>query len=373
MHEQNSIIKRKNLSKLESTEYNLESLISERGSYFSQLGIVLTEKCNIKCRHCIFSCLPSQKMELGWSVIERLIKEAAALGNIKNISFTGGEPFLELDTLVNAVRLCKRLGLKASVVTNGFWATSLNEAKSTLEKLDGLILLNVSTDTFHQEFVPIDRIHNTILSCNELGIDCYIRVCYLNDPVSEIESIKKQLSKVEGLYKISSQPVVPSGRAASQIDIDSIYSYDPIGVFCISVNKPLIISNGDVAACCGPVVSWLGDHPLKLGNIHNQSLEEIRNAADLNPIVQVLRLWGPGELVQLVQKEADEKGYSFTPPLRDDIQDLCSLCKYIVADPNHVKMLRCAVENSEIWHEIAVGRLLEFGEISMFLEEKELD
>jgi organic radical activating enzyme len=366
---QTSLSQRKNLSTLGSKK-NRKDLMDDRKNYFSEFGIILTEKCNIKCKHCIFNCHPDTKTELNWLVIERIIKEAAATKSITNINFTGGEPFLELDTLVNAVNLCNTLGLKSSVVTNGFWAVSENVAKHILKKLNGLVVLNVSTDSFHQEFISIDRIRNVILSGYELGIDIYVRISYLNDPVSEIEYIKKQLIQVEGLYKISQQPVVSIGRAASNIDKNSIFSYDPTGIFCRGIDTPLIVSNGDVLACCSHVLSDLDDHPLLLGNIYNQSLEEIKNAADINPVIHALRLWGPSELVHLVQEQAKKDGCLFIPPLKDEVHNLCSLCKYIVNNQNYIKMLMHAIQDPDVLHEIAVGRLMELGEVSMILKEK---
>jgi MoaA/NifB/PqqE/SkfB family radical SAM enzyme len=359
---------RKNISTLESKR-SRKDLMEKRENYFSQLGIILTGKCNIRCRHCMYNCQPDTKMELGWLVIERLIKEASAIENITQIHFTGGEPFLELDTLFKAVNLCKLLGLKVSVVTNGYWAVSVNVAKQILEKLDGLTLLEVSTDSFHQEFVSIDRIRNVILACNELGINKCVRVSFLNDPVSEIENIKKHLSPVEGLYELSQQPVLPIGRAASHINLDLIFSYDPKGVFCRGADFPLIISNGNVSACCGPSVSWLGDHPLLLGNIFKQGLKEISDAADLNPIIHILRLWGPSELVNLVKEQSEKDCCFFTPPMLDEIQNICSLCKFIIANPKYSRLLQRAILNPVVVYELAVRRMIELGEISMILKE----
>jgi hypothetical protein len=362
---------RKNISDLKST--NREKQMINRGAYFSNFCIELTKKCNIRCRHCILDAQETHNMELGWPVIKRLIKEAAVLGDIKEIGFVGGEPFLELDTLINAVNLCKMLGMKASVVTNGSWAFSEEKAKKILEKLRGLTTLCVSTDTFHQEFVSIDRIRNVILSCHELGIDCDVYFCHLNDPVSEIEALKKQLAGVEGLYNLKHQPVVFLGRAATQIDINSLYSYDTRGQFCYSVDNPLVNSNGNVVACCGGAVIWPGNHPLQLGNIHYQTLDEIRKAADLNPIIHALRLWGPNELVHLVQKQVEREGYSFNQPPMDEIWNLCLLCKYIVANLDHAELLRRVAKDPEVYHNIAAVRLIELAEISMLLEEGNLD
>lgn len=109
--------------------------------------------------------------------------------------FTGGEAFLEYDILVENIALCEELGLEQSVITNGFWALDSHITKQKLKKLKGLRTVNVSTDFFHQEFVPVDRIRNIILSCHELGIECIVRISYLNDPASEIGNSELLLPK----------------------------------------------------------------------------------------------------------------------------------------------------------------------------------
>ncbi|MDD4132711.1 MAG: radical SAM protein, partial [Methanocorpusculum sp.] len=114
-------------------------------TYFSNICIDLTERCNIRCRHCILDVNEPGKPP-GWAVIERLITEAADLQEIQEIAFVGGEPFLEYQTLVKSVALCRRKGLRSSVVTNGYWAKNATAANKMLGELDGLTTLSVSTD-----------------------------------------------------------------------------------------------------------------------------------------------------------------------------------------------------------------------------------
>lgn len=307
--------------------------------------------------------------ELGWPVIRRLIGEAAALGDIKEIGFVGGEPFLELDTLMRAVKLCSASGLRASVVTNGFWADNVQNAENILEKLRGLTNLSVSTDSFHQEFIPVDRIRAVISACRTWEIDCDVYLSHLNDPVLEATRIKEQLAGMEGLYTLKMQPVISLGRAAMQIDKNSLYTYDPHGMCCPCVDSPMVSSNGNVVACCGGATVWPSPHPLILGNIHRQTLGEIRRTAILNPVVHILRLRGPGELVRLVRNKAEKEGNGFVPPPSGEIRDICSLCNYIVTDPNYAGLLQRAVWEPEAYHEIAAACLMECAEIALLREE----
>jgi hypothetical protein len=336
-------------------------------SFFSSIEIVVTSRCNIKCRHCIYDCQPFSTEQLSKSAIKNLIKQAAKLDSLRSVIFTGGEAFLEYDSLVENIALCEDLGLESSVVTNGFWALDSQIANKKLKKLKGLRILNISTDSFHQEFVPVDRIRNIIKSCHELGVECIVRVSYLNDPASEIGIIKKQLTGLEGLYTISAMPVAPFGRAATLIDTLLIYEYDPNGIPCCGADCPVIDSNGDAKFCPGGLFSHPGNSLLKVGNILDETLETIKKSANLNPIVQMLRLRGPSGLARLIRNQAIKEGIPFLFQM-EEVRDLCSLCKYVITDPDNAKLLQRAVKNPEVHQEIALARFHEFGEISIFYE-----
>ncbi len=51
-----------------------------------------------------------------------------------------------------------------------------------------------------------------------------------------------------------------------------------------------------------------------------------------------------------------------------EIRDLCSLCKYVITNPNNAKALKRAVRNPEVYNEIAIASCKEFGETSMLYE-----
>jgi MoaA/NifB/PqqE/SkfB family radical SAM enzyme len=355
-----------NISNPKSESKN-ESVAHHR-SFFSNIEIVVTSRCNIKCRHCIYDCQPFSTEKLSKFVIKDLIRQATTLNSLRSVIFTGGEAFLEYENLVESIALCEELGLDSSAVTNGFWALNSHITRQKLKKLKGLRTLNVSTDSFHQEFVPVDRIRNIIQSCHELGIKCIVRVSYLNDPVSEIEIIKKQLTGLDSLYTISAIPVTPFGRAATLIDTLLIYEYDPNGIPCCGADYPVVDANGDVKFCPGGLFSHSRNSLLKVGNIFNETLETIKKSANLDPIVQMLRLRGPSGLVQLLRNQSIKEGIPFIPPQLEEVRDLCSLCKYVITNPNNAKLLQCAIKNPEVYQEIALARFKEFGEISMFYE-----
>lgn len=89
----------------------------------------------------------------------RQLQEACPHGC--RIHLTGGEPFGNWQRLLELCTRAREEGLNPpqKVETNAFWATDANEVRSRVETLDGLGMgkLVISTDPFHQQFVPIER------------------------------------------------------------------------------------------------------------------------------------------------------------------------------------------------------------------------
>jgi len=78
----------------------------------------LTSRCNLSCRHCLFSCSPATRQELAPAVLEAGLREARALGS-RLIYFTGGEPLLYPDFPRILKNLLADPALHVVVLTNG--------------------------------------------------------------------------------------------------------------------------------------------------------------------------------------------------------------------------------------------------------------
>ncbi len=78
----------------------------------------ITLKCNLKCKHCGSSAGKTRKNELTTDECLKICEELSEIG-FKGITLFGGEPFLREDWHIIA-RKIKDLGMKISVVTNGF-------------------------------------------------------------------------------------------------------------------------------------------------------------------------------------------------------------------------------------------------------------
>ena len=76
-----------------------------------------TSACNLKCRHCYLSCMPSNKPRfLPLDKIKSAIEEAKKM-QVEEIYLQGGEPLLHPD-INNIIRLSLKLA-NVTILTNG--------------------------------------------------------------------------------------------------------------------------------------------------------------------------------------------------------------------------------------------------------------
>jgi len=129
-------------------------------------GLLLTYWCNARCAVCYVHSGPDRggmmatadALEL-WAGLDRL---AARHDRVMRVHLSGGEPFRDWPRLVSIIHEARAAGLTAveKVETNAFWATDDDHTRARLELLDalGMQTLVISTDVYHQEFVPFARV-----------------------------------------------------------------------------------------------------------------------------------------------------------------------------------------------------------------------
>jgi hypothetical protein len=116
----------------------------------SGLHLLLTYQCNYECDHCFVWGSPGQAGTMTLRDVRHILREAVDLGSVTSIYFEGGEPFLYYVTLLAGVRDAAAQGFSVGIVTNGYWATSDDDAIEWLQPLAGLVEdLTVSSDLYH--------------------------------------------------------------------------------------------------------------------------------------------------------------------------------------------------------------------------------
>ena len=136
----------------------------------SGIHILLTYQCTFECDHCFVWGSPWQNGTLTLEQIEVVLKQAQAAG-VEWIYFEGGEPFLYYALLLRGVDMAHEMGFSVGVVSNGYWAHTLEDARVWLEPLAGKLEdLSISCDLFHYSESMLQQAHNAVDAAETLGI-----------------------------------------------------------------------------------------------------------------------------------------------------------------------------------------------------------
>jgi len=151
------------------------------------IDIELTYRCNARCRMCplygdhtgggdLLLKQAQQNVELSTEELQDLLSTAAHLG-VKQVGFTGGEPFLRKD-IIDIIRFAESLGLHTECITNGtpFSKRSVHELVAS-----GIRALCISVD-------GPEKVHDSIRGMPGMfqKIDRTIR--WINEAKAELKS-----------------------------------------------------------------------------------------------------------------------------------------------------------------------------------------
>ncbi|MFX1394633.1 MAG: radical SAM protein [Promethearchaeota archaeon] len=321
----------------------------------------MTLKCPITCSHCFLEAGPSRTEEVSLRNAIDWIKQAASYNNgfIEGLSITGGDPFYNMEKLQTIVNVAGNFDIKTTAITSAFWAATRDKALKTLESVP-LTMIAISTDKYHQNYVPFSNIKNAVYAAEKLNIDYEIVVSTENVNSPECKSIIKDITKLTSYNKIEITTVFPVGRA-SQLNMNKKYTKKPPKIPCLFATTPFIFPNGIVTACIGPLVTLHYNNPLILGDLRNNTLEYILRSSEDNLLLHSLRLWGPRILYNILQ----QKGLSQLLPKKFVKNNICDSCYNLLKN----KSIEKEIANlEELREKIAYERTYYMGEVSMLEE-----
>ncbi len=136
------------------------------------IHFLLTYACNLECDHCFLYCGPNAKGTFTINKIRKAFGEMAKIGTIEWVYFEGGEPFLFYPLMLEGIRIAHDMGLKTGVVTNAYWATSVEDADLWLKPIRELELsdLSLSDDLFHHDEEEDNPAKFALTSAKALGM-----------------------------------------------------------------------------------------------------------------------------------------------------------------------------------------------------------
>lgn len=271
----------------------------------SGLHFLLTYQCNLECDHCFVWGGPHQTGTMTFAIVRKILGQAKRLGTIDWVFYEGGEPFLYYPMLVRSVRLAARMGFRVGIVSNGYWATDLEDAIECLKPFAGRVQdLSISSDRYHWSADLSRLAENACAAAAHLGI-----------PVGVIRIAQPEATNVQasrGQLPVGESKVMFRGRAAVSL-VDRV-GRRPWTEFTTCPHENLrdpgrvhVDPLGILHLCQG----------ISMGNVLESRLADIVDAyhPDSDPIVGPILAGGPAELVR-----------RYDLPHEDAYADACHLC-----------------------------------------------
>ena len=137
----------------------------------SGIHFLVTYRCTYACDHCFVWGSPDAQGTMTLAQLTSAIDQAAACG-VESVYFEGGEPTLAYPIVLAAAAHARRRGLEWGMVSNCYWATSVEDAKVWLAPLVdlGISDLSLSSYAYFVEDADEDRLRNAALAAQELGL-----------------------------------------------------------------------------------------------------------------------------------------------------------------------------------------------------------
>ncbi len=181
------------------------------------VGIEITRRCNFRCAHCFVDAGQPRAREATRTQWQHVLNECAATGT-QAVAFSGGEPLVSND-LIPLIAHARALGLRTSVVSNGYLAT-----RWQLQALQqaGLQTIQISLDgpdaSRAERFRkgPSDAFTRAVDALRDsvaLGLDTHICSLLAPETAPDIDAML-ELAQTLGVPNLRYTVWAPVGRAA---------------------------------------------------------------------------------------------------------------------------------------------------------------
>lgn len=178
-----------------------------------EIHFLLTYACNFECDHCFLYSGPNANGTFTVNQLRKVFDEISKIGSIERVYFEGGESFLYYPLMLEGIRIANDMGLETGIVTNSYWANSVEDAELWLKPLYelGVSDVSLSDDLFHFENEEESPAKVALKAAKKLGISAGT-IC-IEEPIVETDVVSGQ----EKGAAIVGGGVVFRGRAVEKL------------------------------------------------------------------------------------------------------------------------------------------------------------
>jgi hypothetical protein len=280
-------------------------------AYPRVLSILTTRRCTAACDHCCVGASPTATTAIPPARMHGLIDEAKRIPSIARIVFTGGECFLlgrELDALIAHAH---GLEFQTRVVSNAYWAVNERAASERVTKLRtaGLDEIMLSTGTFHQRFVPVERVVHAAraAAAAAMPVRISIELCDQSEFDDAVLSDALRTEIANGFVCLARDPWIhdAGGRGESALTHDrsgaSDAAYAAASGRCAQILTIVSVTPDQMlTACCGFPLEELA--ALHIGSVAERPLDDVLAHATNDLLQMWLHVAGPSGVAEFVAR-----------------------------------------------------------------------
>jgi organic radical activating enzyme len=275
--------------------------------------VSLTEKCPIRCRHCFVESGPTRQEHADLNAFRKWVEGIVEAEATEVILFSGGEPLSHPKALRYGLEACSRGGIYSVICTSGYWARSVASAQKVLGSYPHASCLWLSTDIYHEEFVPLSYLRHAAEAAVQAGMDVVFQIV---DDDPQHSDFMSRFEQEVGFDLVSPDqvyvtPLSMEGRARQearpqlvQLNSGRAGIHQVPDMPCPWLGSPWVHEDGIVSACPRLDVWKTPSHPLQLGNLNAQDFNEIAARAEGDAYLQALRVFGPRKIAETFPVEA---------------------------------------------------------------------
>lgn len=309
------------------------------------LSLMPTFACPAACANCATLSHPQERTNLNLETILEAICQARELGDFAEVVFTGGETTLRWRDLLQALSYAHTLGFRTRVVTNVYWASSLEKARGRVDELisAGLSEINYSTGDEHVHFIPLESVIHATVAAAEGNLKTLVIVELKaeqkinKDEISNhpmMASLTPEQTKMIQIVESPWMPLnpwlaenYPAGTAINKENLAAHTGCDTI------LQTYTVQADGRIGSCCGVGLRTIRELNVAVAE-GSEFLKKAVEEAESDFLKLWLRFTGPEKILAWAAEHNPEIKWENMYAHR------CQACQRIYKDPQVIKVIR---------------------------------
>ena len=175
--------------------------------------VVFMQGCQLRCKYChnpeTWEANQNKNLFSAEEIVDKIVRYKAYYGQDGGVTFSGGEPLLQPDFLIQCLKLCKEKGINTCLDTAG---VGIGKEEEILQYVD-LVIFDVKAvdEKNYQELTgqKIDRSLQFLKLCQKLNKKMWIRqviVPGFNDTKESVLKLKEFIKNLKNIEKVELLP-----------------------------------------------------------------------------------------------------------------------------------------------------------------------